>query len=48
VPFPASLLPAKLAGSLLVDAGDARSLLGWQPPFGVDEGLARTVAGYRA
>jgi nucleoside-diphosphate-sugar epimerase len=47
VPFPASLLPSKLAGSLLVDAGETRERLGWQPPFGVDEGLARTVAGTR-
>ena len=48
VPFPSFLLPAKLAGSLVVDASETRGVLGWQPPFSVDEGLARTVAGYRA
>jgi nucleoside-diphosphate-sugar epimerase len=48
VPFPPSLLPARLAGSLVVDAVETCSRLGWQPPFTVDEGLARTVAWYRA
>jgi nucleoside-diphosphate-sugar epimerase len=47
VPFPPFLLPAKLAGSLAVDAAETRGALEWQPPFSVDEGLARTVAGQR-
>jgi len=47
VPFPASLLPGKLAGSLVVDASETRAALDWRPPFSVDEGLARTAAGYR-
>ena len=46
-PFPPFLLPSKLAGSLLVDASEARNLLQWQPPYSVDEGLTRTAAGYR-
>jgi nucleoside-diphosphate-sugar epimerase len=48
LPFPPFLLPAKLAGSLVVDASETRSVLDWRPPFSVDEGLARTVAAYRA
>ena len=44
LPFPARLLPAKLAGSLVVDTTETRSLLDWQPPYSVDQGLARTVA----
>ena len=47
VPFPAFLLPAKLAGSLVVDAGETRRLLEWQPPHSLDEGLAQTAAWYR-
>jgi len=46
VPFPAFLLPSKLSGSLVVDAGETRERLGWQPPFAVDEGLARTASWY--
>jgi CDP-glucose 4,6-dehydratase len=30
-----------------LDAGKARSLLGWRPSFSLDEGLARTIAWYR-
>jgi nucleoside-diphosphate-sugar epimerase len=48
VPFPASLLPSRLSGSLVVDAGDTRDLLQWRPPYTVDEGLARTAAWYHA
>ena len=33
----------RLFGSLQVDISKARSLLGWQPPFSVAEGLALTV-----
>lgn len=36
----------KLAGSLEVDIGKSRSLLKWIPPLNLDEGLARTAAGY--
>jgi nucleoside-diphosphate-sugar epimerase len=46
LPFPPALLPAKLAGSLVVDAADARERLGWQPPLSVNEALARTAAWY--
>jgi len=48
VPFPVFLLPSRLSGSLVVDAGDTRDLLQWRPPYTVDEGLARTAAWYRA
>ena len=48
VPFPPSLLPSKLSGSLTVDASEARGILGWQPPHPVAEGLERTVAWYRS
>jgi nucleoside-diphosphate-sugar epimerase len=48
VPFPPSLLPSKLAGSLLVDASKTCDLLQWQPPYSVDEGLARTAVGHRS
>ena len=47
VPFPAFLLPAKLAGSLVVDAAETRARLDWRPPHSVDEGLASTAAWYR-
>lgn len=42
-PFPPSLLPAKLAESLVVDASATRRLLGWEPRYGVDAGLLETV-----
>jgi nucleoside-diphosphate-sugar epimerase len=48
LPFPVFLLPAKLAGSLMIDQSEVRDALGWQPPHAVAEGLARTVAWYRA
>lgn len=37
----------RLFCSLEVDASPARDLLGWQPPFTTDEGLAKTVQWYR-
>ena len=43
-PFPLFLLPEKLTASLVVDSGETQAVLGWQPPYTVDEGLARTVA----
>jgi UDP-glucose 4-epimerase len=45
-PFPASLLPAKLAGSLEVDDTAIRSKLGWRPPYTCDEGLQATARWY--
>lgn len=36
------------AGQLRLDSGKARERLGWRPACGVEEGLARTVAWYRA
>lgn len=43
-PFPLFLLPGKLTDSLVVDSEETQAVLGWQPPYTVDEGLARTVA----
>jgi len=37
----------RLLGSLAVDIGKNRELLGWTPPIRVDEGLRRTAAAYR-
>jgi len=44
LPFPSRLLPPKLAESLVVDSASSRALVGWQPPFTVQAGLANTVA----
>lgn len=41
-------LVQRLCDSLQVDIGKTRRLLGWSPPFGVDEGLRRTAAEYLA
>jgi len=38
----------RLCGSLQVDAGKARELLGWTPPSSVDAELARTASWYLA
>jgi len=46
-PFPAGLLPAKLAGSLEVDDRLIRERLGWRPPYTMDEGLRATAQWYR-
>jgi nucleoside-diphosphate-sugar epimerase len=48
VPFPAALLPRRLSGSLAVDAREAHERLEWQPPYSMEEGLARTAARFRA
>jgi nucleoside-diphosphate-sugar epimerase len=48
LPFPPALLPRRLAGSLALDAGHTRQILGWQAPFTVDEGLARSVGQHGA
>lgn len=45
-PFPASLLPGKLAGSLEVNDAAIRKTLGWRPPFSSDEGLRATARWY--
>ena len=36
----------RLCGSLQVDIAKSRTLLGWKPPIGVDEGLRRTAQGF--
>lgn len=58
MPIPASLLEAgatllgrrdmalRLCESLQVDISKARTLLGWNPPISVDEGLRRTAQGF--
>lgn len=38
----------RLCGNLQVDISKAKELLGWVPPISVDEGLRRTVEGFRA
>ena len=38
----------RLCGSLRVDIGKTRRLLGWSPPFTLDEGLRKAVKGMRA
>ena len=45
-PFPPSLLPRKLAGSLELDDSAIRSRLGWRAPFAFDEGLRATARWY--
>lgn len=37
----------RLCGSLQVDIAKTKHLLGWTPPFTVEEGLRRTAAGYK-
>ncbi|MFP3644406.1 UDP-glucose 4-epimerase family protein [Paraburkholderia sp. SIMBA_054] len=38
----------RLIGSLQVDTSHIRDVLGWQPPFSADEGLAATADWYRS
>ena len=38
----------RLCGSLRVDISKAKTLLGWSPPFSVDEGLRRAAADFLA
>jgi nucleoside-diphosphate-sugar epimerase len=47
-PFPPRLLPATLAGSLVVDDAALRHELGWSPPFSLEQGMAETARWYRA
>ena len=37
----------RLCGNLQIDSSKARALLGWAPPFTVDEGLRRALVDYR-
>ena len=37
----------KLTGSLLVDSSKIRNLLGWKPPFTLEEGIKETVKYYK-
>jgi len=38
----------KLTGSLLVDSSKIRNLLGWKPPFTMEDGLRETVKNFKA
>lgn len=38
----------RLVGSLQVDASRIRAVLGWQPPYSIEDGLAATARWYRA
>jgi UDP-glucose 4-epimerase len=38
----------RLIGSLRVDTGRIRAVLGWQPPHSLDDGLAATARWYRS
>ena len=38
---------AKLTGSLCIDSGKIRTLLNWQPPFTVEEGIGETIRWYK-
>jgi len=60
IPVPASMITLgarligrpgiaqRLCGSLQVDIGKTKELLGWKPPISVDEGLRRTAAHWLA
>jgi nucleoside-diphosphate-sugar epimerase len=37
----------RLCGNLQVDISKTRTLLGWNPPIGVDEGLRRAAGGIK-
>ena len=37
----------RLCGSLQVDISKARALLGWTPPFSVEDGLKATALGLK-
>jgi nucleoside-diphosphate-sugar epimerase len=38
----------RLVGSLQVDASRIRAVLGWQPPYSIDDGMAATARWYRS
>jgi nucleoside-diphosphate-sugar epimerase len=46
-PFPAVLLPQKLAGSMELDDSAIRGALGWRARYSRDEGLRATARWYR-
>jgi nucleoside-diphosphate-sugar epimerase len=46
-PFPPSLLPQKLAGTLEVDDSAIRAALGWRPRCTLEQGLHATARWYR-
>jgi len=58
-PFPVSLLKIigkvlgktaeveRLTGSLQIDTANIRDILGWKPPFTMEEGIYETVRWYR-
>jgi nucleoside-diphosphate-sugar epimerase len=35
----------KLTGTLIIDSGKIRNLLGWRPPFTMEEGIGETIKG---
>ena len=41
-----SELAQRLCGSLQIDMAQTHELLGWHPPFSVDESLQKTAEGY--
>jgi nucleoside-diphosphate-sugar epimerase len=45
-PFPAALLPGKLASSLELDDSSIRATLGWRPPHTREQGLRATARWY--
>jgi nucleoside-diphosphate-sugar epimerase len=45
-PFPSSVLPGKLTGSLEIDDSLIRGTLGWKPPFTRKQGLRATAQWY--
>ena len=47
-PWPPSLLPRKLSGSLEIDDSAIRRVLGWRPPHSRQAGLRATADWYRA
>ncbi|MBI4858005.1 MAG: SDR family oxidoreductase [Acetobacterium woodii] len=59
IPFPLALLKVigtllgksdeiqRLTGSLLIDSSRIRNVLGWKPPFSMEEGIRETVKWYK-
>lgn len=46
-PFGKSGIYQRLCGDLSVDISKAKNLLGWQPPYSVEEGLAATAQAFK-
>lgn len=38
----------KLTGTLLIDSSKIRNLLGWKPPFTIEEGIKKTLESYKS